>query len=78
MTAKPEVRKPIRSWRVSKAEPSGLQVWFDPVKEFVRLYALEPSEIPRVADALERGDQLDLVFPLSSKRGVVLSDDLPF
>ena len=47
----------LRSWRVFKAEPSGALVWFDPDKEEVMLFELEPEEDPRVADALERDDQ---------------------
>jgi len=45
----------IRNWRVSKAEPSGLQLWFDPMIEFPRLYALEPSLRSGVEDCT-RGD----------------------
>ena len=33
-------RKLIRQWRLAKAEPSGLMVWFDPASELVRLYDL--------------------------------------
>ena len=45
------------SWRVSKAEPSGLQVWFDPETEVVKLYALEPHAMRGV---LEFGEGDDL------------------
>jgi len=37
------IRKSIAQWRVSKADPSGLTLWFDPMTEFPRLYMLEPS-----------------------------------
>ena len=50
MTAK---RLPIRMWRVSRAAPFGLHVWFDPDTEFPRLYELEPhskSGVPEVSE----------------------------
>ena len=37
-------RKPIRQWRVSRAEPSGLHLWFDPMVEFPRLYENESPD----------------------------------
>ena len=50
-------RKLICQWRVSRALPSGLQIWFDSELETVRLYELDPPEIPGVADALEGDEQ---------------------
>ena len=35
----------IRNWRVMRAEPSGLVVWFDPSRESLRLY--EGMELPK-------------------------------
>jgi len=58
----------LRSWRVVGAEPSGLFVWFDPARESVELYELEPPEIPGVDAYSEEGDQdrsdpSNLLFP---------------
>jgi len=33
----------IAQWRVTKADPSGLTLWFDPMTEFPRLFDLEQS-----------------------------------
>ena len=52
-------RKLIRQWRVSKAEPSGLMIWFDPSRELVRLYELDPREDPGVHEVLEGDDRTD-------------------
>ena len=51
--------KILCNWRVSKAEPSGLHVWFDPTTEVLKIYALEPSEIPRVGEGYEGVDPTD-------------------
>ena len=32
------VEKILSSWRVTKGDPSGFHVWFDPATEHVRLY----------------------------------------
>ena len=69
-------RKLICQWRVSKAERSGLQVWFDPDTEVVRLYSLEPHREGGVADALEGDDQEDPGEPSSSDNELGL--ELPF
>ena len=34
------VEKMVCAWRVSRALPSGMQVWFDPETEVVKLYRL--------------------------------------
>ncbi len=34
----------VRNWRVSKGDPSGAHVWFDPGKELVRLFRLPPHD----------------------------------
>jgi len=48
----------INQWRVSKAEPSGLHLWFDPMVEFPRLYALEPSLRRGVVSTMEGDDAI--------------------
>ena len=37
------VEKPLRQWRLTRGEPFGSHVWFDPNTEFVRLYSRIPS-----------------------------------
>ena len=49
---------PIRNWRVVEAEPHGLQLWFDPLRERPSLHLLEPSPGGGVAKCNE-GDDLD-------------------
>jgi len=49
-------RKAIRSWRVLKAEPSGLLLWFDPMIECPRLYELEPPKDSGVLEYCEGDD----------------------
>ena len=66
----------ICQWRVSKAEPSGLQVWFDPNTEQLKLYELEPDQKGRV-DEVREGDATE------DQRGLFPSNnghesDLPF
>ena len=70
----------LRSWRVSKADPSGCTVWFDPSREQLQLYALDPPKDEGVADALEGDDQLGLGLPIPSNEPPGSSDpgDLPF
>ena len=68
----------LRSWRVVTAEPSGSFVWFDPEREEVRLYALEPPtesgvlEVSEGDDYPQLWDEVDQVIP------VVEDDGLPF
>jgi len=45
----------LRSWRMMKADPSGLMCWFDPEREKLMLFELDPREDSRV-DALCEGD----------------------
>ncbi len=59
------------NWRVIKAEPSGLFVWFDPDRESVELYEVEPLLEGGVASASEGDDQTRLFAGASS------SDDTP-
>ena len=49
-------RKLICQWRLTKAEPWGLMVWFDPSTEVVRLYELEPSTESGVYEVDEGDD----------------------
>ena len=70
-------RKLICQWRVSRAAPSGLQIWFDPELETVRLYELEPEQMRGVADALEGDDHGSLFDELDQVNGSS-EDDLPF
>ena len=69
------------NWRVRKAEPSGLFVWFDPDRESVELYEMDPLTQSGVADALEEGDQRSLFGDPNQVNDVLetsLEDDLPF
>ncbi len=50
-------RKMICNWRVSRARPFGLQVWFDPKTEVIRLYELDPQEGPGVGEGREGDDR---------------------
>ncbi len=69
----------LRNWRVQEAEPSGFFVWFDPTREGVELYELEPSTEERVADACEGDDQRHLWDSQGQVNGGHrLDDDLPF
>ena len=72
-------RKVLRSWRVTEASPSGAYVWFDPSRETIRLYELEPPPDRGVAIACEGGDQADL-FETDQEKSVSrsLDTDLPF
>ena len=70
-------RKLIRQWRVSKGEPLGLHVWFDPRTETVRLFELDPLEIPGVDDVCE-GDDRDGTGRPSSEKNEFADGELPF
>ena len=70
-------RKLICQWRVSRALPSGLQVWFDPSTETIKLFELEPHPPGGVADALE-GDERDEIPESSSSNDEIGQSDLPF
>jgi len=48
----------ICQWRISKAEPSGLHLWFDPMTEFPRLFELEPSLRRGVVSTTEGDDTI--------------------
>ena len=68
-------RKLICQWRVSSALPSGLQVWFDPKTETVRLYELEPTTESGVLEVSETDDQID-IYDLEVDKNEI--GDLPF
>ena len=68
----------LRSWRVQKAEPSGFFVWFDPGREGIELYELEPPKDEGVADASEGDDQRGLWDVRDQVTMGVEVDDLPF
>ena len=65
----------LRSWRVSHADPSGLFVWFDPSRESVELYELDPPKDEGVAIASEGDDQVDMYDPSIDINEI---GDLPF
>ena len=72
-------RIPLRSWRVSKANPVGSICWFDPSREQLQLYELEPETESRVADALEEDDQISMYDELDPVKPILVPEDgLPF
>ena len=72
------IRKLICQWRVSRASPSGLQVWFDPRTETIRLYSVEPPGTPGVEDFGEGDDSNEKSAPDPSDEQVFVQEDLPF
>ena len=34
----------VRNWRITRAEPDGAHVWFDPTREAIQLYRLLPHD----------------------------------
>ena len=44
MTGPERVEILVRAWRVTRGEPSGSHLWFDPSTEFVRLFRLPPPD----------------------------------
>ena len=50
------IEKTILGWRICKAEPSGLLVWFDPELEEVKLFLLEE---PRTRSGVPDGPEVD-------------------
>ena len=66
----------LRSWRVMHADPSGLFVWYDPTRESVELFELDPPKNEGVAIACEGDDQIDMYDPQSGKNE--LDHELPF
>jgi len=71
------IRKVLRSWRVTEASPSGCHVWFDPLRETIALFELEPSPEERVDDVSE-GDGSDDSRPEQISLMELVEDELPF
>ena len=67
----------LRAWRVSEADPSGAHVWFDPEREEVRLYELDPQTETGVRKCSE-GDDLYEQHELFQVTPVIFDDGLPF
>ena len=51
----------LRSWRVTAADPSGSTCWFDPSREQLKLFELDPGAHPGVHEVLRGDDQLGLL-----------------
>ncbi len=72
-------RKVIRMWRVSRAEPKGLHLWFDPETEFPRLYELLPSDgsvAPEVPDdVVDRREEMYYLDKVASVSGLEDEDE---
>jgi len=72
-------RLPIRMWRVSRAEPYGLHVWFDPDTEVVKLFDLEPHPKDGVRELREGDDLMPSPARDPSQNELVFhQEDLPF
>jgi len=71
-------RLPIRMWRVSRAAPYGLHLWFDPDTERPRLYELEPHLKSGVPEGGERDDCDSFAVDLDQKKQMFLQEELPF
>jgi len=65
-------------WRVTRADPKGLHLWFDPDIEFPRLYELEPRPEDGVAIANEGDDQRGLFDEVGQVTDGLPEGDLPF
>ena len=77
MTAKKRIE--LRSWRVAEAQPSGLFVWFDPARESVELYEVEPPTESGVGDPNEKDDHGQIwLFQSDQNEVLELVEDLPF
>ena len=63
---------PLRSWRVSAADPRGSTCWFDPSREQLKLFELDPGSHPGVHEVL-RGDDYEDLF----ESDLVKTDPLP-
>ena len=49
----------IRRWRVSRAGPKGVQLWFDPAVEGVSLHPVPQHELAEAADAALPHDMME-------------------
>ncbi len=63
---------------MTDASPSGMNVWFDPERETVKLYLLEPPEGSGVGEPCEGDDLNDSSDPDQVQLILPLEDDLPF
>ncbi len=68
----------LRSWRVIEGEPSGMFVWYDPTRESIELYELEPPTETGVVAFSEGDDQSCLRLSQSEVTDRPGEDDLPF
>ena len=71
-------RKPIRLWRVERADPFGLHLWFDPATEFPRLYELEPPTESGVQEVGDVDDHLEISQEGVQDKQQFLQEELPF
>ena len=62
-----ETRILLRSWRIMEAEPYGLMMWFDPLRERPELYTLEPGQDSGVDEFREGNEPDESGFPNSSE-----------
>ena len=74
---------PVRSWRVTEAEPHGLMMWFDPAREIPMLRSTPPISDPGDQLLLEQGGDGTLeeegVVPCEGSDPLTEAhDDLPF
>ncbi len=64
---------PIRNWRITEAEPSGLHLWFDEEREGVLLYELTPpvgERISEVSPRVDVGGNMNDLDSMVSVRGI--------
>ena len=65
----------LRQWRMTEASPSGMTVWFDPLRETVELFEVEPPKDSGVLEVVDGDDQLDMYDPEVDKNEL---GELPF
>jgi len=61
-----------------EASPSGLMVWYDPTREGVELYELEPPDESGVEDFSEGDGLMSLWGVLKSSKHKFPAGELPF
>ena len=64
-------------WRMSRAAPFGMHVWFDSDTEYVRVFELEP-EHQRGVPAVPESDDVISTVAQSQRSLFVDPDELPF
>ena len=67
----------IRKWRMESV-PDGCWLFFDPSREDVRLYELEPRAETGVLEVSEGDDQIGIFDEVKSSNNEIVEDDLPF